>query len=383
MVLHVANKFLEAILGPKLDLTAEARPPIANASGEIVTPFDSDRSHFYAATFANLFDLDYIPVTRVTAMNIGVISKSRHMLTTPIASMPMIAMTGSDISKETPLICQQPEVGRSRSTSFTWWVDAMFFYGRVWLKVVGRDADRPNRFEWIPEWFAKVDATGALVEAFGVPVAAGNVVRIDGPHEGILNFAAGSIRERLAINLASANASANPVPSINLHQKGGTPMTQDQVNEMLAQWTAARAKRGGGVGYTNETVEAIAMGLQPEQLLIDEKKSSDLNLVRECGMPAWAVDATVEGSNLTYSNSPSRARELVDFSLQGYMTAISDRFSMDDILPPGQWCRIDPSALTRGDFLTRMQGYQAAITAGVYTAEQCQQIEAGVPLEGI
>lgn len=381
----MANKFIEAIFGPRLDLTAEALPPIANASGEIVTPFDSDRSHFYAATFANLFDLDYIPVTRVTAMNIGVISKSRHMLTTPIGSMPIVHMNGRDVAQQTSLVCKQPEQGRSRSTSLIWWTDAMFFYGRVWLKVVGRGGPggRPDRFQWVPEWFAKVDETGALVEAFGVPIAGSDVIRIDGPHEGILNFAAGSIRERLAINLASANASANPVPSINLHQKGGTPMTQDQINDMLAQWTAARAKRGGGVGYTNETIEAIAMGLQPEQLLIDEKKASDLNLVRECGMPAWAVDATVEGSNLTYSNSPSRARELVDFSLQGYMTAIADRLSMDDILPPGEWCRIDASGLTRGDFLTRMQGYKAAQDAGVYTAEQCAQIEAGVPLEGI
>lgn len=383
MVAYVPNLLTRA--ANFLGLTASQAPwPASSGSSDIVTPFNSDRSHFYSATFAELFGLEYLPVNRATAMNIGVLAKSRHLTCTTIGNFPLISMTGTDRSAVQPITATQPEIGRARSTSIIWWVDAMFWYGRVWLTATIRDQESglPTRFRWVPEWSAEVDAQGLLVRAFGLPVDQVDVYRIDGPHEGILNFGAGAIREALAINAAAANASDNPVPSVDLHQTGGTPMTDGEIDTLLGRWRDARKKRGGGVGFTNAAIEAKAMGIQPEQLLISAKNNSDMQLVRIAGLPAWAVDITVEGSNLTYSNSPSRARELVDFGLQGYMTAIADRFSMDDISPTGDWYRFDTVQVLRGDLLSRMQAYQIAIAAGIYSIEQCQQLEAGVTLEG-
>lgn len=383
MVAYVAAT--RSIVSRVLGLTAaQAAAPSRHGANEIVTPFNSDRSHFYAATFANLFGLDYLPVTRETAMNIGVLSKSRHLICETIGNFPFVSMTGTEQSTVQPITAKQPEIGRARSTSMIWWCDAMMWFGRVWLVAQQRDntTGLPTRFRWVPEWNAEVDSMGLLVRAFNNPVDQVDVYRIDGPHEGILNFGKATIREAMAINAAAANASDNPVPSINLHQTGGTPLTDDEVTTLLGRWVDARKARGGGVGFTNTSVEAIAMGIQPEQLLISAKNNSDVQLVRLAGLPAWAVDITIEGSNLTYSNSPSRARELVDFGLQPYMTAIADRFSMDDISPVGDWYRFDTVQVLRGDLLSRMQAYQIAIATGVYSVEQCQQLEAGVTLEG-
>lgn len=384
MVTHV-GKLVDALLGRRLDLTASQAPsPTGRTSSNISTPYGSDRSHFYAATWASLFDLDYLPVTRETAMNIGVLAKSRHLICTTIGNFPLVGMRGTTRNPTQRITFTQPEIGRARSTSLIWWCDAMLWFGRVWLLATQRDTATglPVRFQWVPEWNAEVDNAGLLVKAFGRPVSQVDVYRIDGPHEGILIFGRGAIREAMAINAAAANAADNPVPSINLHQTGGTPMTDEQITAMLAQWVAARKAKGGGVGYTNPSVDAIAMGIQPEQLLIAAKNQSDMQLVRLAGLPAWSADITVEGSNLTYSNSPSRARELVDFGLQGYMTAITDRFSMDDISPVGEWCRFDTSNVLRGDLVTRMKAYQIAIAAGIWTAEQCAALETGVQLEG-
>ena len=55
---------------------------------------------------------------------------------------------------------------------------------------------------------------------------------------------------------------------------------------------------------------------------------------------------------------------------------------MDDILPAGQWCKFDTNQLTRGTMVERAAGYKAMIEAGVLSAEQCKDIEAGIPLEG-
>lgn len=338
-------------------------------------------------TFSEIFGTDTLDVTRTTGMGLGALAKGRHLISQTLGGFPLVGMRGNARLEQQPLICRQPEAGRPRSTTLLWAADAMYWYGRVWYIATDRasatEGEFIKRVRWVPEWDAEFDSRGELVAAFGDPVEARNVVRVDGPHEGILNFGKSKIREAIAIEAAAANASNNPVPSIDLHQTGGTQLTDAQIDALTARWVAARTKRGGGVGYTNQTIEAKVMGLPVEQLLIAARKQSDLDLVRMAGLPAWAADVPVEGANLTYSNSPSRARELIDFTLQGYMTAWTDRFSMDDILPRGQWCRFDTTAVLQGNFKERMEGYKAAIDAGIYTADECRLIESGLALEGI
>lgn len=347
----------------------------------------ADREHFVRTTWADLFGTTSVPVTRSVGMRLGALSKPRHLLVTTVSQLPVVAYRGEAKMEQQPLICRQPEVGRPRSTTILWAMDAMYWFGRVWYVAAARSSEsegnKITRVRWVPEWAAEVDADGNLVKAFGEQVQQRDVVRVDGPHEGILNFATDEIRDRLAINLAASNASANPVPSIDLHQTGGDPLKDDEIDSLTARWVAARAKQGGGVGFTNQSIEARVLGQPVEQLLIAAKTQSDLDLVRASGAPAWAADVAVEGSAVTYSNSPSRARELLDGFAAGYMTAWADRFSMDDILPAGSWCKFSTVAVLAGNFKERMEGYKVAIEAGIYTPEQCALIEAGQALEGI
>jgi hypothetical protein len=347
----------------------------------------STRETIVATTFASLFDLEYIPVTRSTGMGIGVLAKGRHLITTVVGGFPIVGMRGNEAMADQPLICRQPEPGRPRSVTITWAMDAMYWYGRVWYVVVDRypeaEGGRPRRVRWVPEWEAEIDPQGRLVKAFAAAVEQRDVIRVDGPHEGLLNFATGLIREAIAIEAAAANAADNPVPSIDLHQVGGNPLGDTEIDALTARWVASRKKKGGGVGYTNANIEAKVLGQPVEQLLIAARQQSDLNLIRAAGLPAWAGDVPIEGSNITYSNSPSRTRELLDLSADAYMRAWADRFSMDDILPAGQWCLFDTTGILRGNFKERMEGYKAAIDAGIYTADQCRLLEAGLALEGV
>lgn len=347
----------------------------------------ADRTYIARTTFSTIFGTDTLDVTRETGMGLGALARGRHLISQTLGGFPIVGMRGNARMENQPIICRQPEAGRPRSTTLLWAADAMYWFGRVWYIATERYSEGEGEFikrvRWIPEWHAELDSHGQLIAAYGEPVEARNVVRVDAPHEGILNFGAAKIREAIAIEAAAANASNNPVPSIDLHQTGGTQLTDTEIDSLIARWVAARRKSGGGVGYTNASIEAKVMGLPVEQLLIAARKQSDLDLVRIAGLPAWAADVSVDGSNLTYSNSPSRARELIDFTLQGYMTAWADRFSMDDILPRGQWCRFDTTAILQGNFSERMTGYKAAIDAGIYTPEECKLIESGLALEGI
>lgn len=352
-------------------------------SWEYAEPDPQPRDHIQTLTLANLLGLEYINIDRSTAMGIGAVAKLRKTACGFIGRMPLVAYRGNNVLAQQPKIVTQPEAGRPRFVTMAWVTEALMFYGRAWFTVEERykEDSRPARLRWVPEWKAEFDTNGQLVKAYGVEVNSFDVIRVDGIDEGMLNYAQPVLREARAIDIAAGRASDNPVPSIDLHQTGGDPLTDDQIDSLIDRWATARRAKNGGVSFTNQSVEAKTMGQPVEQLLIDGRNVAALNIARAAGFPAWAVDASVNGSSITYSNSPSRTRELIDYALAPYLEAIAARFSMDDILPAGQWCRFDYSELLRGDFAARMEAYKTAKEAGIYTVEQLQNMELGRPLE--
>jgi hypothetical protein len=377
------------ILGPRLDLSAaNAAPayPTPVHAFDVVTPFSS-QENLKAATLAHLFELaELLPVTRAMAMGIGAVARVRHLATGTIGRFPLQAVNARGVLSDQPTILQQPEIGRPYFTTMSWAVDACFFYGRAWFEIVERYAEdqRPRKLQWVPEWDAELGEDGNLIglKSSGRRISAMDVIRVDGPHEGLLNFAAGRVREAAAIDVAAANASANPVPSVVLRQVAGEPLTDDKITELTSTWAALRRTKNGGVGFVNQSVEVDTLGQPLEQLLIDGRNYTALNLVRSAGFPAWSADVEVNGSSLTYSNAPSRSRELIDYALAPYMAAFEARFSMDDILPAGTWCRFDTSQLLRGDLKSRLEDYKLAIEIGLYDLAQVKALEAGSPAEG-
>lgn len=103
-----------------------------------------------------------------------------------------------------------------------------------------------------------------------------------------------------------------------------------------------------------------------------------LNVVRSAGFPAWAADVDTNGSSLTYSNAPSRSRELIDYALAPYMAAIEGRWSMDDLTVRGTSVRFDTSALLRADFAAQVETAVKAVDAKLFTKEEMRSfIETG------
>lgn len=353
---------------------------------ETVSPWQ-DNDVLQRLIVEELYGLEHQPVDRAMAMSLPAVARARHILTTTVARMTIKAMTGHAESPEQPWIVTQPEVNRSRFLTWVWTIDAQIFYGRAWWVCVERDAPsdggRARRFRLVPEWAGRFDDYGNLVGMKGRQgdFNPADVYRFDGPHEGILNFAGDTIRTAVALQRAAARASSNPVPSIDLHQTGGRDLTDPEIDKLIERWSSARRKASGGVAFTSTTIEARAMGQPPEQLLIDGRKAINLDLARAIGVPAWAVDAPVEGSNLTYSNTPSRSRELLDYGAMAYIAANEGRLSLDDLLPRGQWARFDTTELLRADFKERMEGFKLALDMKLYTLDELRAMERGAPLE--
>lgn len=346
-----------------------------------VSPWQAD-DVLTQLTLAEVFGFAGQPVSRSQAVQLGPIKKGRKLITGQIGAFPLVVYRGLAQLKVQPQFTTQLEAGRPRAISIAWIVDALMFYGRAFLEVKHRDwTGRPTQFAFVPEWQARTDGAGQLLAVDGRKIGARDWVRIDADDAGLLTDAQEDINQALAIKLAVGRAAANPVPSIDLHQTGGTQLTNKQIDELVTRWAQARKGLNGGIAYTNETIEAKVLGQNVEQLLISARNQSAIDLANHMNLPAWAVDATTSGSSLTYSNVPSRTRELIDYTFTPYLNAIAGRLSMDDILPAGTWCAFDTSASLQGTFTERMTGYKAAIDSQIYTPEECRAIERGIPLE--
>lgn len=354
----------------------------ANQTG-VLTPY-AGPTHLQAATLAHLWDLtqDTTPVSRAQAMAIPAVARGRNIICQQVGRVAWEARTGTSRTKDQPAILTQPEGNaRARALTYTWTADALLFYGRAWWIVTAREErGRPTRVEWVPETQITWDETTFFVRGKAIPFH--DIIRIDGPHEGLLTFAQDTLKSARAISRAYGRTASNPTPTIELHQTMGDKLTSDEIDALVNRWITARNSPTGGVSYTNQAIELKTHGLPAEQLLIAGRKAVTLEVAQAMGLPAWAVDGEVGGSSITYSNSPSRSRELLDYTLSGYFDAIAGRLSLDDILPRGTWAHALTEQLTTPDFAERMAGYKAAQDAGIYTAEECKALETGTPLEG-
>jgi hypothetical protein len=248
----------------------------------------------------------------------------------------------------------------------------MLFYGRAFWLITEKTFDgRPLHIRYVPE--AHVETKdGLLVKAFGKPVAANDFIRLDANNEGLLNYGAGVIREALEIESAAREAGASPVPHIVLKQKEGNDLGQEEITGLLARWTAARRKKGGSVGFVNKAMDVESLGQHSENLLIDARNVAALQVARALGLPAWAVDATVQGASLNYSNQASRNRELLD-ALTAFIVSIEQTLSM--FLPTGTDVKFDTAELLREDTKGRYENYEVAIRSGLLTVNEARALE--------
>lgn len=357
-------------------------PPVIVEQG--VKTWEQSANELTRLTIEDLHGIDtskLADVTRAQAMQVASVAKIRNRICAKIGGFPFQVRKGDKSYDYVPDWATNLETGRSRFVSMSWIVDSLIFWGRAWLVVTKRGAGNvPQQFRFVPMWQAG-EKNGQLVSAFGNSVDPGDAIRIDAHHEGLLCYGQDVLKRAVLIESAAERAAGNPVPSIDLHQTGGTPLSADEIRQLINTWVSARAGKNGGVGYTNSSIEAKTMGQAPEQLLIAGRNLAALDIARSMGAPAWSVDATTNGSNITYGNIESRSRELVEDTLEPYMQAIAGRLSLDDVLPRGVWTRLDASDLLRESYTNRMNGHKTAIDAQIYTVEEIKKMESGVPLE--
>jgi hypothetical protein len=208
----------------------------------------------------------------------------------------------------------------------------------------------------------------------GYPVSDDEVIRFDSPNPALLTVAARAIRTCLNLDTTASMYATEPLPLGYLSPRDGERIREDDdaVQEMLDKWEVARRSRVWA--YVGQALEAKTLQFNAEQIqLADQRQHAVLEIARAAGIDP--EDLGVSTTSRTYQNSEQRRRDLLDFTLTAYMSAVEQRLSMRDILPRGYEAKVNLDAFLRADTKGRMESYAIGKPVGAYTEEEIRELE--------
>ena len=348
----------------------------------VASPWTPDPSPLNQLTYESLYGFpaaDTVAINRKTAMGIPAIKKARDLIATTVGRMPLVAEKAGLPLTVQPTFLGQLQTGVTNFNTLVQIADNLFFYGRCYVLIDARLTNgQPASLRVVPESEAEADDYGMLKKAFGNSVRAGNWFRIDGHNEGLLASSPDLIRAAKELERVAAEVGANPVPSIILKQaKGSSPMTKDQIDSLLARWNTKRRARYGSTALLTPELDAEQIGQAAENLLIEGRNYTTLEVARATGIPASFLEAAVAGASLTYTNQQAQNRQLLE-AITPYMTTIEQTLSM--LLPYGTKVEFDTAELLRSDTKDRYDTYKVAIDAGFLTINEARELENMKPL---
>lgn len=218
----------------------------------------------------------------------------------------------------------------------------LILYGRAFWMVTSRySTGYPATFQWLPanlcdtpnnappEWFGPAEE----VNFNGLPLDTSQLVQFLSPTQGIVYQGRRAIQIALRLDQAAERFASNEIAAGYLQQKGGEPMSGEELAEMAAAWAANR--RTNAIGALNELVEFNSFDVDPSKLqLVEGREYQTKELSRLMDIPAYLL--AIDQSGMTYANAQQARQDLILFGARPILHAIEERLSMDDVLPRGR-----------------------------------------------
>lgn len=306
-------------------------------------------------------------VTRAQAIQVPAVKRARDLIATTIGGLPMFALDPQN-RRQVRSLLTQPEVDRPRSITIADLVDDLLFYQVAWWRVLVRDfTERPLRVERVcPD---RVECRDGRVWLDGREVGPRELIRFYGPSDPLLVAGARAIRTGLMLEASAQRYAEDPAPQAYFTAAQGAEIPdQTEATQLLDDWIALRRERS--VGYVPPSLELHqGTAWSPKDMqLVEARDHVALEVARLTGIDAEYL--SVAQTSRTYFNSVDRRQQLQDFTLGGFVSAIQDRLSMDDVTPGGWRVRVDFGGFTRSDEASRMATYREAIDLGAYGLEE-------------
>jgi len=305
-------------------------------------------------------------VTRAQACSIPAVSRGREIIVGTVSGLPLMAVrqpvandgqnvAATGVQRVRRSLLEQPERTTHRQVTIAWTIDDLLFHGIAWWRVTSRDAAGfPTFVERLELARVTIDYAERRVLVDGTPARDADLIRFDGPHEGLLRRAAamgGADPLYLALRLeqAAGRYADQDVPTGLLYDKrapGAGDLKDEEVDTLLGRWM--RSRRSRSTGWLGRTLGYQAVAHNAEQMqLVESRQHEATEIARLLNLEAEELSAQGAGG-LTYSNTEALRRGRVD-RLAPYLGSITGRLSMGDVTPRGQAVQFDTAGYIRGD----------------------------------
>jgi hypothetical protein len=229
----------------------------------------------------------------------------------------------------------------------SWTFDDLLFFGRSFWYVLARTADGyPTSFTRLPAGsITTTDMTGPVWFApsqqiffNGGQLDPKDVVQFLSPAQGLIYAAPGAIETALKLEAARNRNASSAIPAGILKQKGGEPLSAQELADLSAAFNAARASNQ--TAALNEYLDYQETLTSPDKmLLIESSQYQALEAARLANVPPYLVG--VATGAYSYQSAEQARADLYIFGVKLYAEAIAETLSLNNVLPNGTYVKFD------------------------------------------
>lgn len=339
-------------------------------------------------------------ISRREAMRVPAVRRARAIVCGTIAGLTWQARRGYAVVERELLA--QPDPTTTPQYLWAWTVDDLLFNGLSWWRVTARDdTGYPTHVERIERgrvsvaidddpWRAGPAEYVVYVDGRRQPDA--DMIRIDGPDEGVLEYGATTLRTAMMLERAVRKFARLDVPLGYLRPaegaqelslsagSAGDGTERSEVDALLDEWESARETRT--TAFLNRAVEYTAVMFDAQRVqLAEARQYQAAEIARLMNLPPRYVNAP-QASGMTYATTEGDRRDLLDTTLSQYVVAISQRLSMGDVTPRGQLVTPDLNAWLRGNTRDVLEAGEIAVRTGAMTGEEVRTDWLKLPARG-
>jgi len=154
-------------------------------------------------------------------------------------------------------------------------------------------------------------------------------------------------------------------------------LTQEEADLLKSQWLRqyGGTKRTPAVLNESTKFQQLSDNAKDAQLL-ETRQFSLTEIANMIGLPAYYLGAP--NSSRTYSNVSEENLQLVRWSLLPFVQRVESSFT--ELLPRGQFAKMNIDALLRPDTKTRYETHKIGLDAGFLTVDEVRELENREPL---
>src|SRR5690606_36820925 len=157
------------------------------------------------------------------------------------------------------------------------------------------------------------------------------------------------------------------------------PASDDEIEQLLAQWKAARKRRSTAYVPAALKYHSVDAPSRAELQLVELQRQAALYIAKELGLDS--EDLGISTTSRTYQNAIDRRRDRINDVLAPFLPAITDRLSMGDLTRRGYRVTFDLDDFLKVNPTERWGMYEKALNLGVMDVAEVRAREDLPPAE--